>query len=129
MDRPAQPDRYEPLPPLLQIPGFLVRKLSHRQRQLALAALALFVVALAVAIPSLIAAKHRSDAAASRAAARAQVARIAALRKEIRRIDGSGPAARGLTGATALSARKALAADLAAAITADAARRARTGEF
>src|SRR5215217_4661847 len=103
MDRPVQPDRYEPLPPLIQIPGHLVRKLSPRGKRIALMILAAFVLALAVGIPALVAAKHRSDA--------------------------RGTAAKGLAGAEALTARRALAADLAAAVTADAARRAGTGEF
>src|SRR4051794_21988529 len=128
MDRPAQPDRYEPLPPLLQIPGHLIRKLSPRGRRIALLILAAFVVALALGIPALIAAKHRDDAAAARAAARANQARIAALRAEMTPVDKRGPAARGLTGARALAARHALLATLSAAVTADAARRASTGQ-
>jgi hypothetical protein len=129
MDRPAQPDRYEPLPPLLQIPGFLIRKMSPRAKRLALVLLAGFLVVLAVGIPSLLTAKHRDDAAAARSAARAQAARLAQLRAEIRRVDGRGTPARGLTGAQALAARHALVADLASAVAADAARRAHTGEF
>jgi hypothetical protein len=129
MERPAQPDRYEPLPPLLQIPGHLVRRLSPRARRIAVLALAAFTVAVVVGVPSLIAAKHRSDAAAARASARAQAARIAELRAEVRRVDGRGPAARGLSGPAALAARRALVSDLSGAITADAARRAATGEF
>jgi hypothetical protein len=129
MDRPAQPDRYQPLPPLLQIPGYLVRKLSPRGKRLALLLVALCVVALAVGIPTLIAAKHRHDAASARAAARAQAARIAHMRAEIRRVDGHGTPARGLTGAEALVARRALVADLSAAVRADATRRSASGEF
>jgi hypothetical protein len=129
MDRPAQPDRYEPLPPLLQIPGHLVRKLSPSGRRIALMLLAAFVLALAIGIPALVAAKHDADAAAARSAARERAARLVQMRAEVRRIDGRGTAAKGLAGAEALTARRALAADLAAAVTADAARRAGTGEF
>src|SRR4051794_20842304 len=129
MARPAQPDRYEPLPPLLQIPGYLVRKLSPRGKRIALLLLAAFVVALAIAIPALIAAKHRNDAAAERAAARANRAHVAALRAEIRPVDGHGTGARGLAGDRALTVRRALVGDLAAAIEADAARRSRAGEL
>jgi hypothetical protein len=125
----AQPDRYEPLPPLLEIPGHLVRKMSPRARRIAIALLLAFAVALAVGIPLLIAAKQRDNAAADRAAARAKAARIAALQAEVRLIDGSGTAARGLTGAKALTARHALVQDLAGAVSTDAARRAASGEF
>src|SRR3954447_24143313 len=105
MTPPAQPDRYEPLPPLLEIPGHLVRKMSRRGRGLAILLLLAFAVALAIGIPLLIAAKQRDNVAADRAAARAKAARIAALRAEVRLIEGSGTAARGLTGAHALAAR------------------------
>jgi hypothetical protein len=129
MDRPAQPDRYEPLPPLLEIPGHLVRKLSRRGKRIGLLLLAAFAVALAVGIPGLVAAKHRNDAAAARADARAHAARLAQMRAEVRRIDGRGTSARGLAGTQALTARRALVADMATAIGADAVHRARTGEF
>src|SRR4051794_35463905 len=125
----AQPDRYEPLPPLLEIPGHLVRRMSPRARRIAIALLLAFAVALAIGIPLLIAAKQRDNAAADRAAASAKAARIAALRAEVRLIEGSGTAARGLTGAPALAARHALVQDLAGAVSADAARRAASGEF
>ena len=124
-----QPERYEPLPPLIQIPGHLIRKLSPRGKRIALGILAAFLVALAIGIPALVAAKHRHDAAAERSAARAQAARLAELRAEVRRIDGRGAAAKGLTGAAALTARQALVADLVGAVGADAARRAQAGEF
>jgi hypothetical protein len=129
MERPAQPDRYEPLPPLLQIPGHLIRKLSPRGKRVALVLLAAFVVALAVGIPTLVAAKHRDSAAASRAAARANAARIAALRAEIRPLEGRGTRARGLVGTPALIARRALVRDLSTAVAADAAARARSRQF
>jgi hypothetical protein len=129
MDRPAPPDRYQPLPSLLEMPGFLVRKLSHRGKEIAIGALVLVAIAIAIGIPALVAAKHRHDAAAARASARAQAARIAQLRAEIRTVGGRGTPARGLHGAAAVSARHALVADLAAAITADAAKRLKTGEF
>src|SRR5690242_12018926 len=129
MDRPAQPERYEPLPPLLQIPGHLVRKLSPRGKRVGLMIVAAFVLALAVGIPALVAAKHRSDQAAARSAAQERAATLARMRAEVRRVDGRGTAAKGLAGAQALTARKALVADLSGAITADAARRAANGEF
>jgi hypothetical protein len=129
MDRPAQPERYQPLPPLIQIPGYLLRKLSPRGKRIAILLAVVCVVALAVGIPALIAAKHRHDAAAERATARAQAAHLAHMRAEIRRIDGRGTPAKGLSGTAALDARRALVADLATAVKADATRRAASGEF
>src|SRR3954447_6306154 len=127
MDRPAQPDRYEPLPPLLEIPGFLIRKMSRTAKWITGGIVVLLLVALAVTIPSLLAAKHRDIAAEQRAAARANAARIASLKAESRPVEASGPASRGLTGEEALKARHALAATLSAAILADSTRRLKEG--
>jgi hypothetical protein len=123
MDRPVQPDRYEPLPPLLEIPGHLIRKMSRTARRIALAVVVLFLIALAVTIPSLLSAKDRDIAAEQQASAKANAARISALQAESRPVEATGPTARGLTGDDALRARRALAANLSAAIMADAARR------
>jgi hypothetical protein len=128
MDRPAQPDRYEPLPPLLEIPGHLIRKMSRTAKRIALAVVVLFLVALAVTIPALLSAKDRDIAAEQQASAKANAARIAALKVESRPVTAAGPAARGLSGDDALSARRALAANLSAAILADSARRLTEGK-
>ena len=103
--------------------------MSPRGRRIGLALVLVFAAAVAAGIPLLIAAKQRDTAAADRAAARAKAAQVAALRAEVRLIDGTGTAARGLTGASALTARRALVQDLAGAVSADAARRASSGEF
>jgi hypothetical protein len=126
---PARPDRYEPLPSLPELPRFIARKLSRNARRVTLVGLALVAVAIAIGVPTLIAAKHRSDAAAERASARAHAAAVAALRAELRLVNGHGTAARGLTGAAAIAAREALVRDLSAAVGRDAERRHRTGEF
>jgi hypothetical protein len=128
MDRPAQPDRYEPLPPLLEIPGHLIRKMSRTARRIALAVVVLFLAALAVTIPALLSAKDRDIAAEQQASAKANAARIAALKAESRPVEATGPAARGLQGDDALRARRALAANLSAAILADADRRVKEGK-
>src|SRR5919202_2844664 len=109
MPPPAQqPERYQPLPGLLEIPGWLLRKLSHRGRVVALVAgtvlLAGAIVGLAVGVPALIDAKRRSDAAEQRARDRAHAERIAKLRAEVHLVNGSGTASRGLSGASALAA-------------------------
>src|SRR5690242_4689309 len=112
---PAQPDRYEPLPSLLELPGFIARKMSRNAKRAVLALLVLIAIAIAIGVPTLIAAKHRSDAADARAAAKAHAAASVALRKELRLVNGHGTAARGLTGAAAITARHALVGDLTAA--------------
>jgi hypothetical protein len=131
---PAKPsDRYEPLPGLLQIPGFLLRKLGPRGRRLAAVAGVLLVagiaVGLAVGVPAIIDAKNRAAAEDARAAAAHRASRLAELRREVQPVSGRGPASRGLTAPATLGPQKALRADLVAAIAADGARRARTGEF
>jgi hypothetical protein len=127
----AQPERYEPLPGLLGIPGYFARRLSPRGRRIALVAgvlLALGAVAgLAVGVPALVDSR-RAQAAAERAAtARLRAERLAELRAELRPVPGRAAPARGLTGAAALSARHATAAVLAQAILTDAVARARAG--
>jgi hypothetical protein len=130
---PEPPDRYQPLPGLLEIPGFLLGKLSRRGRRIAAAAGALLAVAvvaaLVIGVPAIIAAKDRSAAADARRDAQHRAARIAELKRQIRPVTGRGPAAHGLTAPATLGPQKALRADLMAAIAADGARRARTGEF
>jgi hypothetical protein len=130
---PGEPDRYDPLPSLLEMPGFLLRKLPESRRRrvviggvlLALAA----AVAAAVVVPQM--RSHQRDqvtradrqAAADRAALRARYAR------EARPIEGEGPAASGRDGAAALSVRRELVAGLEAAVLADARDRAGRGEL
>jgi hypothetical protein len=129
----ARSDRYEPLPGLLEIPGFLIRKLPPRARRPAAIAAAILVAAAAVAlvlsIPAITETKSDRAAAEQRAAAEREAQRTAELRAEQRVRTGSGQAARGLTGAAALQAREALAADVAAAVQDDALARVRSGEF
>lgn len=124
-----EPDRYEPVPGLLGIPGFLLGKLSRRGR-IAVAAVALLGIAgIAAALPGIVESKRERAAAERREADRAHAARLAELRAELRQVDGRGTPARGLSGDAALTARRALAADLAAAVSRDATARAGTGEF
>jgi hypothetical protein len=129
----APSDRYQPLPGLLEIPGFLLGKLSPRGRRIAAVAGALLgvaiVVGLALGVPAIIDAKHRSALADARRDARYRASRISELTRQVRPIAGHGPAARGLTAPATLQPQTVLRADLVAAITADGARRARTGEF
>jgi hypothetical protein len=129
----ARSDRYEPLPGLLEIPGFLIRKIPPRARRPAGIAVAILVagaaVALVLSIPAITETKSDRAAAEQQAAAEHEARRTAELRAEQRVRTGSGQAARGLTGAAALQAREALAADVAAAVQDDALARVRSGEF
>jgi type II secretory pathway component PulM len=129
----AQPDRYEPLPGLLELPRFLFRKLSPRGRRIVLVAGAMLLVAaavgLAIGIPAIVRDKKAASAADARKAAHYRAERLAELRRQVRPVSGRGPAAHGLTGAAAVAARSALRSDLLAAVRTDSLRRARTGEF
>jgi hypothetical protein len=129
----APSDRYQPLPGLLEIPGFLLGKLSPRGRRIAAVAGVLLgialVVGLVLGVPAIIDAKHRSELADARRDARYRASRIGELTRQVRPISGRGPAARGLTAPATLQPQRVLRADLVAAIAADGARRARTGEF
>src|SRR3954453_7788993 len=111
MAPPAQPDRYEPLPSLLEIPGFLIRKMGRRGRRAALAVLVLFAAGLAVTVPVQLAAKHDDAAARAAATARDRTGLIAKQRAEIRPVAG-----RGAPAGAAVPARRALVTDLAAAV-------------
>lgn len=126
-------DRYEPLPGLAQLPAFLLRKLSPRGRRVAAALGGLLLVgALAGAafgLPALERSREERAAASERAAAEARARQAAALRAELRLRRGRGTPARGLDGAAAITARRALAVDLELAVERDAAQRTRTGEF
>jgi hypothetical protein len=129
----ARPDRYEPLPGLLEIPGFLIRKIPPRARRPAAFAAAILlaaaVVALIVSIPAITESKDERAAADQQAERERQAQRVAELQAEMRLRTGRGKAARGLTGAAALEARHALTADLVAAVTDDALARVQAGEF
>ena len=130
---PREPDRYEPLPSLGELPSFLLRKLTRRGRQVAWVAAALLVVA-AVAVVALVVPHNRSQAA-DREAQNAQraAARKAELQerwqREAQPLFGRGPAAPDPQAQKALVPRRALVAGLEDAVTADAAARARRGEL
>jgi hypothetical protein len=130
---PKEPDRYEPLPSLAELPSFLLRKLSRRGRQVAWVAAALLVAAAVVVVVLLV--PHNRSQAANRDALEAQrsAARTAELRarwaREARPIFGRGPAASDPQSQDALAPRRALVAGLEEAVTADAAARARRGEL
>jgi hypothetical protein len=117
-------DRYEPLPGLLQLPGYVWRRMSRGARiaagMAAVAALALVVV-LAPAIE-----RSRDEHARAEAerSARIQAQILEQTRREqLPRFDRAAPAGRDL------AARHELVASAAESIRADAAERAASGEF
>ena len=129
----AGPDRYEPLPGLVGIPGFLIRKIPPRARRPAAIGaaivLAAAIVALVLSIPAITDTKE--DRAAAEHAGRAGAARRAHRdhRGPAPAQSETGTAARGLTGAAALEARHALVDDLDGAVHDDAVSRVQAGEL
>jgi hypothetical protein len=126
-------DRYEPLPGLLEIPGFLVRKIPPRARKPAAFAAGVLLVAVAVAlvlsIPAITDSKDERAATEARQEHDRRAQRAAELQAELRLREGRGEGARGLTGAEAITVRQALVQDLHAAVQADAVSRVQSGEF
>jgi hypothetical protein len=118
------PERYEPVPGLLEIPGFLLRKLAPRGRRTVLAFGTVLLIALAAgaifglpAIHRRLVAQDRVDAHAAKVAADA---RRVQLTRDSRPRFGRGPAAAGLGPASALRARRALMTRIEASVLADA---------
>jgi hypothetical protein len=126
-------DRYEPLPGLLEIPGFLVRKIPPRARRPAAFAAAILlagaIVALVLSIPAITESKDERAATEARLERERRAQRAAELQAELRLREGRGPAARGLSGARAIEARQGLVDQLVADVHADALSRVRSGEF
>jgi hypothetical protein len=129
----ARGDRYEPLPGLTELPGYFLRKLSPRGRRTAAVVGALTLVAVAVGlyfiIPAITESKEERAAAEQRAVAHREAQLVARLKAEQRLVEGRGTPSRGLDGDAEITARKALAAELAAGVHKDANARVRSGEF
>lgn len=121
MSPPARPaDRYDPLPGLFGLPGFLLRKLSPRMRKVVLALIAVLVAAgvvTAIILGPRIADSNRERAAEQRQAERkAAAAELARLRGEQRPRYGTIASGGAIAG-------------IEAAITADVQARVATGEL
>jgi hypothetical protein len=129
----ARSDRYEPLPGLTELPGYFLRKLSPRGRRAAAIIGALLLIGIAVGlyfiIPAITESKEERAATEQRAAAKRETQLVAQLKAEQRLVEGRGTPSRGLEGDAQLTARKALAGELAAAVHKDANARVRSGEF
>jgi hypothetical protein len=130
---PTEPDRYDPLPSLLELPAFLLRKLpASRRRRVAIGGVLVAVAvaaAAAVVVPQMRSQQHDQAARAVRQDAAALAALKARYAREARPIQGRGPAAAGRDGAAALSVRRDLVSGLQAAVLADARDRADRGEL
>jgi hypothetical protein len=119
-------DRYEPLPALPELPGWLWRKMGRRGRAAVILIPVAAVVAAVALVPGLRASQDEADERqrAARAAQRAELARR--LEAEQRPVAGRSEA--GVAGAS-LAARARMMDDLGAAIRADARARVRRGEL
>jgi hypothetical protein len=127
------PDRYEPLPGLVGIPGYLIRKIPPRARKPAGIAAAILLAAAAVAlvlsIPAITESKDERATAEQQADQQRRAERSAIIEAQLRPESGTGAAAAGLTGAAAIESRHALVDDLAAAVREDAVSRVQSGEL
>lgn len=115
---PRGPDRHEPLPGVLGLPGYLYRRMSRRVRLGAAVALTAVLVLAAVAVPLVLDAKREGEARERRE----EKQRLAEQRREL--IARQRPH----YGRSAAPGRAATLRALDAAIVADVARRVRSGE-
>jgi hypothetical protein len=118
------PERYDPVPGLLDLPGFLLRKLAPRRQRAVLAFGMVLLIALVAGavfgLPAIRRGQLAHERAEARAAKVAAAARRAALTRESRPRFGRGPAAAGLRPATALDARRGLMTRIEASVLEDA---------
>jgi hypothetical protein len=120
----SPPDRYDPLPGVLDLPRFLLRKLAPRGRRTVLALGTVLLIALVAGavfgLPAIRRGQRAQERADAHAAQVAAAARRIALTKESRPHFGRGPAAAGLQSAEALRARRSLMTRIEASVLADA---------
>jgi len=123
-------DRYDPVPGLLELPGFLIRKLAPRGRRAVLALGTVLLIALVAGavfgLPAIRRDQRAQERAEAHAAQVAAAARRVALTRESRPHFGRGPTAAGLPPTEALRARRALVTRLEASVLADARNRLRS---
>jgi hypothetical protein len=128
---PESRDRFEPMPGLLELPSFIVRKIPPERRRLVLGTtLVVLVGALAGAaagIPAMRAHTHAEEVAQARTFAAEKRRLLARYAQDARPRAGRGPAAAGLSGGAARASRRRLVASLEAAVLADARSRASRG--
>ena len=125
-DMPSSPppDRYEPLPSVLALPGFLLRKLPPRRRRGVIAVGLVVLIALVTAtllrLPEVKRTEMERARMEERATQVAAAARRVRLSREARPRTGGGPAAAGLRPNQALRARGGLMARVEASVLDDA---------
>jgi hypothetical protein len=126
---PTEPDRYEPLPGIAALPGWIWRKLGRRIRTVAVVALLAVGATVAALTPAILESKEERAEAERRERAehRAEVARAlkAEQRPRFRRSGSVAPP--GAAAERRLDARAALMDELSAAILTDARLRVRRG--
>ncbi len=127
----SEPDRYEPLPSLPELPAWVWRKIGRGGRIALVAFVLLVIAAAATSVPILLEADQQRTASDARAAAERRVALTRALRAEQRPRErrSNAVAAAGAPAQAQLAARSAVLADVRAAILRDARTRARAGEL
>jgi len=127
----SEPDRYEPLPSLPELPAWIWRKIGRGGRIALVAFVLLVIAAAATSVPILLEADQQRTASDARAAAERRVALTRALRAEQRPRErrSNAVAAAGAPAQAQLAARSAVLADVRAAILRDARTRARAGEL
>ena len=127
----SEPDRYEPLPSLPELPAWVWRKIGRGGRIALVAFVLLVIAAAATSVPILLEADQQRTASDARAAAERRVALTRALRAEQRPRErrSNAVAAAGAPAQVQLAARSAVLADVRAAILRDARTRARAGEL
>jgi hypothetical protein len=128
---PRQKDRYEPMPGIADLPGWLWRRMGRAARLTALGALVLLVAAAAAFVPSILESKEDQAEADRRARAEQRAELVSRLEAEQRprhrRSASVAPA--GAAPDEQLDARSALIDEMNAEIRADARARVRRGDL
>ena len=128
---PRQRDRYEPMPGIADLPGWLWRRMGRTARLSALGALILLVAAAAVLVPVILESKDDQAEAERRARAeqRAELIRRLETEQRPRHRRSTSVSPVGATSGEQLEARSTLINELNAEILADARARVRRGDL
>jgi hypothetical protein len=128
---PRQRDRYEPMPGIVDLPGWLWRRMGRTARLTALGAVILLVAAVAVLVPVILDSKEDRAAAdrRDRAERRAELVRRLETEQRPRLRRSASVAPPGAAAVELLEARSTLMDELNAEILADARARVRSGDL
>ncbi len=119
-----QPDRYEPMPGIIDLPGWLWRRIPRAARIALVVAIVGLVGAILAIAPGIRESKSERDRAEQQQRQRAAAAREARIRREQRPRFVNGPAA-----TSGVAARRRLVDAAAASVLADARRRVAAGQL